>query len=298
MSSDVLERVPGPPGTAPGRPVPRVPVRASLRLLRSELGLLFGRRRNQVLLGVLALVPVLIGVAIRVAAGDPEPGQGPPLLDRISSNGLFLAFTGLAVVVPFLLPLTVGVVSGDAVAGEAAAGTLRYLLVAPVSRLRLLAVKYAALVVFVAAAALAVAGTGVVVGWLLFPIGDVVLLSGTTVSAAEAVGRALLVAAYVTASLAALAAVGLAISTATEVPVGAMAATIGVATVSQVLGVVPQLDWLHPVLLTRHWLAFGDLLRDPVALDQVRDGLLLAAAWGGVALAVAWARLTTKDVSS
>jgi ABC-2 type transport system permease protein len=272
---------------------PRLPLRASLRLLRSELGLVFGRRRNQVLLVVLALVPVLIGVAIRVSSGSPEPGEGPPLLDRVSQNGLFLAFTGLAVVVPFLLPLTVGVV-----AGEAAGGTLRYLLVAPVTRLRLLVVKYAALVVFAAAAALTVAGTGILIGWVLFPVGDVVLLSGTTVSAAQAVGRALLVAAYVTASLAALAAVGLAVSTATEVPVGAMAATVGFATLSQVLGVVPQLDWLHPVLLTRHWLAFGDLLRDPVALDAVREGLLLAAAWGGVALTLAWARLVTKDVTS
>lgn len=280
------------------RSVPAVPVAASVRLLRSELGLVFGRRRNQVLLVVLALVPVLIGVAIRVSTGSPEPGEGPPLLDRISGNGLFLAFTALVVVVPFLLPLAVGVVSGDAVAGEASGGTLRYLLVAPVSRLRLLLVKYAALVVFVAAAALTVAGTGLVVGWLLFPVGDVVLLSGTTVSTAEGVARALLVAAYVTASLAALAAVGLAISTATEVPVGAMAATIGVATLAQVLGAVPQLDWLHPALLTRHWLAFGDLLRDPVALDGIRDGLLLSGAWAGVALATAWARLVTRDVTA
>lgn len=286
-------------GAAPraAGPPPRIPLRASLRLLRSELGLVFGRRRNQVLLLVLALVPVLIGVAVRLSTGEPEPGEGPPLLDRITQNGLFLAFTALTAVVPFLLPLTVGVVAGDAVAGEASAGTLRYLLVAPVSRLRLLVVKYAALVVFAAAAALAVAGTGLVTGWVLFPVGDVVLLSGTTVPALAGVGRALLVAAYVTAGLAALAAVGLAVSTATEVPVAAMATTVGVATVSQVLGVVPQLDWLHPVLLTRHWLAFGDLLRDPVALGAVGEGLLLAAAWAGVALTVAWARLVTRDVT-
>ena len=106
------------------RPVPTARRTPSTRLLRSELRLVFGRRRNQILLLVLALVPVLVGVAIRVSTGEAEPGEGPPFLDRVSGNGLFLSFTGLATVVPFFLPLTVGVVSGDAVAGEAQAGTL------------------------------------------------------------------------------------------------------------------------------------------------------------------------------
>ena len=65
-------------------PVSRLRRRVSSRLLRSELRLLFGRRRNQVLLVVLALVPVLIGVAIRASTGEAEPGEGPPFLDRVT----------------------------------------------------------------------------------------------------------------------------------------------------------------------------------------------------------------------
>ena len=268
------------------------------RLLRSELRLLFGRRRNQVLLLVLAVVPVIVGVAIRVSSGEAEPGEGPPFLDRVSGNGLFLAFTGLATVVPFFLPLTMGVVSGDAVAGEAQAGTLRYLLTVPVSRARLLAVKYGGLVAFALAASLLVAAVGLVVGWALFPIGDVTLLSGTSVSIPSAVVRAGLVALYVTVSLAGLAAIGLAVSTFTEVPVAAMATTVVLAITSQILDAVPQLDWLHPFLFTHQWLAFGDLLRDPVPTGALVDGLVLQAAWTAVALAVAWSRFTTRDITS
>ena len=268
------------------------------RLLRSELRLLFGRRRNQVLLLVLAVVPVIVGVAIRVSSGEAEPGEGPPFLDRVSGNGLFLAFTGLATVVPFFLPLTMGVVSGDAVAGEAQAGTLRYLLTVPVSRARLLAVKYGGLVAFALAASLLVAAVGLVVGWALFPIGDVTLLSGTSVSIPSAVVRAGLVALYVTVSLAGLAAIGLAVSTFTEVPVAAMATTVVLAITSQILDAVPQLDWLHPFLFTDQWLAFGDLLRDPVPTGALVDGLVLQAAWTAVALAVAWSRFTTRDITS
>jgi len=268
------------------------------RLLRSELRLVFGRRRNQILLVVLALVPVLVGVAIRVSTGEAEPGEGPPFLDRVSGNGLFLAFTGLATVVPFFLPLTVGVVSGDAVAGEAQAGTLRYLLTVPVSRVRVLAVKYGALVAFAVAASLLVATVGLVVGWVLFPVGDVTLLSGTTIPVLSAVWRAALVALYVAASLAGLAAIGLAVSTFTEVPVGAMATTVVLAITSQILDAIPQLSWLHPWLFSHQWLAFGDLLRDPVPTGALVDGLVLQAGWTAVALSIAYARFTTRDITS
>jgi ABC-2 type transport system permease protein len=279
-------------------PASRPRRRVSSRLLRSELRLLFGRRRNQVLLVVLALVPVLVGIAIRVSTGEAEPGEGPPFLDRVSGNGLFLAFTGLATVVPFFLPLTMGVVAGDAVAGEAQAGTLRYLLTVPVSRSRLLLVKYGGLVAFALVASLLVALVGLLVGWALFPTGDVTLLSGTTIPVASAVGRAGLVALYVATSLAGLAAIGLAVSTFTEVPVAAMATTVVIAIASQIFGAIPQLSWLHPFLFTQQWLAFADLLRDPVPTGALLDGLVLQAGWIAFALAVAWSRFTTRDITS
>lgn len=285
---------------APVRVAPAARPRPSLsgRLLRSELRLVFGRRRNQILLLVLALVPVLVGVAIRVSTGEAEPGEGPPFLDRVSGNGLFLAFTGLATVVPFFLPLAVGVVSGDAVAGEAQTGTLRYLLTVPASRARVLWVKYAALVSFGLVASFLVAAVGLLVGWLLFPTGDVTLLSGTTIPPLSAVGRAALVALYVAASLAGLAAIGLAVSTFTEVPVGAMATTVVLAITSQILDAIPQLSWLHPWLFSHHWLAFAHLLRDPVPTGALVDGLVLQAGWIAVALTVAWSRFTTRDITS
>ena len=292
MSSAELLQAPVAPAAGPRRRGP------STRLLRSELRLVFGRRRNQVLLLVLALVPVLIGVAIAVSTGEAQPGEGPPFLDRVSGNGLFLAFTGLATVVPFFLPLAVGVVAGDAVAGEAQAGTLRYLLTVPVSRTRLLLVKYGALVAFGLAASLLVATVGLVVGALLFPIGDVTLLSGTTVSITTSIGRAALVAAYVAVSLAGLAAIGLAVSTFTEVPVAAMATTVVLAITSQILDAIPQLGWLHPYLFSHQWLAFADLVRDPVPTGALLNGLLLQGGWILVALSVAWSRFTTKDVTS
>jgi ABC-2 type transport system permease protein len=281
--------------SAPVRSRPR-PV--SSRLLRSELGMVFRRRRNQVILAVLAAIPVIIAVAVRVAAPPDDPAEGPPFLYAIAGNGVFVALTALTVVLPLFLPLAVSVVSGDAVAGEAGLGTLRYLLVVPVSRTRLLLVKYAGAVAYCLATAVVVGGVGVAIGSLLFPIGPVTLLSGTQVSLATGVGRLALVALYVAAMMAGLAAIGLFVSTLTESAIAAMATTAVLAVTSQVLDAVPQLDWLHPWLFSHYWLSYGDLLRDPVAVEGVTRGLLATAAYVLVFGALAWSRLTTKDVSS
>ncbi|RUQ09135.1 ABC transporter permease [Curtobacterium sp. HSID17257] len=265
-------------------------------LLGSELALVFRRRRTWAMLGALALVPVLIAIAVRLTT-DRSSG-GPAFLGDITNNGLFVAFTALTVSIPLFLPLTVGVVSGDTVAGEASQGTIRYLLVAPTGRLRFVLVKYAGAVAFCLAATLLVVLVGAAVGALLFPIGPVTLLSGTQVGGWSYAGRAVLLALYVTLSMLGLAAIGLFASTLTTVPVGAMAATVVLAGVSQVLDQLPQLDWLHPFLFSHLWLGFGDLLRDPISFDSFGSNALLQLGYVAVFGALAYGRFATKDVLS
>ncbi len=266
-------------------------------LLASELGVLFRRRRTWAMLCALAAIPILIAVAVRVSAAVPA-GRGPAFLDRISQNGLFVGVTAMLVSVPLFLPLTVGVVAGDTVAGEAGLGTLRYLLVAPAGRVRLLLVKYAGAVAFAVAAPLVVALVGAAIGASLFPVGPVSLLSGDSIEPAEALLRLLLIAAYLAVSLMGLSAIGLFMSTLTDVPVGAMASTVVLSVVSQVLDALPQLEWLHPWLFSHYWLDFADLLRQPVAWDSFLTNLLLQGGYVAVFGALAYGRFITKDVLS
>ncbi|RKO22314.1 ABC transporter permease [Pseudarthrobacter phenanthrenivorans] len=268
-----------------------------LSLLWSEITVLFRRRRTWALLLALAAIPVLIAVAVRISSAVP-PGRGPAFLDRITQNGLFVAFTAMLVSVPLFLPLTVGVVAGDTIAGEANLGTLRYLLVAPAGRVRLLLVKYAGALSFCLAAPLTVAAAGAAIGTLLFPVGPVTLLSGDVIQPPEAALRLLLIAAYLAVSLAGLSAVGLFLSTLTVVPVGAMAATVVLSVVSQVLDQLPQLEWLHPWLFSHYWLGFGDLLRQPVLWDSFASNALLQAGYVAVFGALAYGRFVTKDILS
>jgi ABC-2 type transport system permease protein len=288
-SSAVLTRPADRPSAAMARS-------ADLRLFRSEVRLVMGRRRNLALIAVLCCFPVLIGFAVHHSPATP--GDGPPFLSQVTDNGLFLVFTSLTVLLPFFLPLAVAVTSGESVAGEASIGTLRNLLVVPVSRTRLLVVKYLASVVFAFVCVAAVALVGVVVGLLLFPHGSVTLLSGTTVSYAEALWRSLLVLGYVTAMLAGLAAIGLFVSTLTEVPIGAMAATAVLAIISQIADSIPQISAIHPYLFSHPWMRFGDVLRSPMSVHGLQQGLLTQLAYLAVFLPAAWARLRTKDITA
>nr|WP_307307755.1 ABC transporter permease [Pseudarthrobacter enclensis] len=281
-------------GTARQAAAPR---RSGVSLLGSELKVLFGRRRTWALLLALAAIPVLTAIAVRVSSAVP-PGRGPAFLDRITQNGLFVAFTAMLVSVPLFMPLAVGVVAGDTIAGEANLGTLRYLLVAPAGRVRLLLVKYAGALAFCIVAPLTVGLAGAAIGAALFPIGPVTLLSGGVVQPQEAALRILLIAAYLAVSLAGLSAIGLFLSTMTVVPVGTMAATVVVSVVSQVLDQLPQLEWLHPWLFSHYWLGFGDMLRQPMVWDSFGSNALLQAGYVSVFGALAYGRFVTKDILS
>ncbi|MFI8460330.1 ABC transporter permease [Kitasatospora sp. NPDC085464] len=269
-----------------------------LALFRNELHLTFRRLRTKVLLGILAVLPVLIGVVVKLNTDSPHEGGGPSFIAQTTQNGLFLVFTALAVALPVFLPMTVGVVAGDSVAGEAATGTLRYLLVAPAGRTRLLAAKFTAGLVFCLAATAAVAAAALATGAALFPLGEVTLISGDTIGFTEALLRAVLVAGVVAASLAGLVAIGLFVSTLTGSGIAAMAATVGLVITVQILDAFPQLDAIRPFLFTHYWLSFSDLLRQPMYWDDVLKNLGLQAAYVAVFGSAAWSRFTSRDISA
>jgi ABC-2 type transport system permease protein len=250
------------------------------------------------MLATIACIPIFLAIAVQLSGSTIPPGEGPPFLDRVSQNGLFVGFTAMILAIPLFLPLTIGVVAGDTIAGEASTGTLRYLLIAPVSRVRLLVVKFIGASAFAIATTTTLMVTGIIVGLILFPIGPVTLLSGDVISIPAALLRIALVAGYVTVSLMGLSAVGLFISTLTVIPVGAMAATVVVSTVSQILATLPQLQVIHPYLLTFNWLGFADLLRAPMDFHSFAMNALLQLAYIVIFGSAAYSRFTTKDVLS
>ncbi len=281
---------------ARGNESQRIGLRGFGRLLSSELGLILRRKRNIAGLVLLAIVPILMAGSIKIW-GSPGP-RGPDFASMMAGNGLFVAVAALGVEITILLPLAVAIVAGDSLAGEANVGTLRYLLTVPVRRTRLLVVKYLAICIGALFATTLVAVVGIAIGAVLFGVGPLITLSGLPIDTLPAVGRIVLVVLYLTAGLCALGAIGLFLSTLTEQPIAAMFGLVIVVIMMGILGIVPQLDFLHPWLITDHWSAYSDLLREPVALAGIRTGLLLDAGYIAVFTLAAWARFTNKDITS
>ncbi len=292
------------PAGATGDREPVAYVRGNLRFFLNELRLVFFRRRNQLLLLVVVLFPLLIGIGLKLAAPHGGGGGGGPasggaaFFNQIAGNGVFLTFIALSLLLILVLPVVIAVISGDSVAGEAGYGTLRYLLTVPAGRTRLLAVKYLAIVVWAVTATVIVSAVALVVGVILFPVGPVTLLSGTTVSLGAGLVRVLLVTLYVCAAMAALGAIGLAVSTFTEHAIGAIAAVMILVVASEVVDQIPQFAPVAPYLPTHWWNSFDSLLRTPVDTTTLWHGLLSFGVYAAVFCAIAWARFTSGDVTS
>jgi ABC-2 type transport system permease protein len=264
-------------------------------MLLNELSTLFRRRRTQAMLAALMAVPVLITLVVRFAGG-PDNGEGPTFLSQITHNGVFAVLAGLTVTLPFFLPMAVAVVAGDSISGEASLGTMRYLLTRPAGRSRLLASKAASVAAFCLAATLVVALAGLITGAIVFPVGRITTLSGDTLPLGEGMARISLAAVLISASLIGLAAIGLFISTITDVPVGAMAGTLGVFILVGVLDALPQTAHLHPWLFVDHWLSYSDVMRTHIQWAGIVRNLSLQGLYAIVFGSLAWARFTTKDV--
>src|ERR1700722_6597136 len=280
-------------------------VRANLRFFANELRITFFSRRNQLLLLVVALFPLLIGIGLKAAAphGGGGGGNGPAsggaaFFNQLAGNGVFLSFIALSLLLILVLPVVVAVVAGDSVAGEAGYGTLRYLLAVPAGRTRLLVVKYATIVVWAVTATFVASVIALIVGVALFGAGPVTLLSGTTVSLADGLVHVLWVTLYVCAAMAAFGAIALAISTFTERSIGAIAAALMIVVASEVVDNIPQFAPVAPSFPTHWWLAFDALLRTPIDTTTLWHGLLSFAVYAALFLSIAWARFPSADVTS
>src|SRR5689334_8253676 len=110
-------------------------------MIRVELVKLVRRPRVWVSIGLLCLLPIVVAGFLATTHVAPPPGQGGAFLSAVLRDGSLYPAAAIAMVVPIFLPIAVAVLAGESIAGEAAAGTLRYLLVRPVGRTRLLLAK-------------------------------------------------------------------------------------------------------------------------------------------------------------
>ncbi len=251
-------------------------------MLLVELRKLVRRPRTWVSIALLAGLPTLVAVFLKVTGIGPRPGEGPAFLGAVLSNGALFPAAALALVLPVFLPVAVSVTAGDAIAGEANLGTLRYLLTRPVGRTRLLVV----------------AAVAFLVGATLFGVQPLPSVSGQTIAAQDATWRTVVTVVYVAWSMLGVAAIAVFTSTMTDSPLAAALGALAALVTSQVLDLLDAAASVKPYLPTHYWLSFVDLFRFPILWHGVVRGFALQAVYIAVLLGAAWANFATKDIKS
>ncbi|MBV9594179.1 MAG: ABC transporter permease [Actinobacteria bacterium] len=273
-------------------------------MIRVELRKLARRPRTWAALVLIDLLPTVVAVLLAVTHIGPRPGQGPAFLSAVLANGALFSVAALAIVLPLFLPVAVAVIAAESIAGEAQIGTLRYLLIRPVSRLRLLVAKQIAVFAFVLVSVILVAGTGFLVGSAILghdastPATSIVSVSGSTLSSTQIAIRTVLAVGYVGLSMLGVAALAILLSTMTDSPLSAALGSLAFLVGSSLLLTLDAARAIKPYLPTRYWLSFIDIFRDPILWRNVERGLLLQLVYVAVFLGAAWANFSSKDVTS
>lgn len=267
--------------------------------MRDELARQLGRRRTQLLLAAMVVVPLLV-LAPYLVRGAPEltPGATPQLQHLAAGSGLAFAVFVLWLCAPLLLVAIAAAFGGDGLAAEASWGTLRYLLVAPVPRRTLLVRKLGSALVLATLATLLLTGTSLLAGTLAFGWHGLDTPVGGALDPAAGSARLVLATAYVLVTLLPFLTLALLGATIVETPLAAVGLAIGVAVLSQLLDVVEALGDARAVLPTHYALAWTDLFVDPPRADDLARGALQAALITVASCAAAWWRFARRDVTS
>ena len=279
-------------------------------MIAVELAKLFRRPRMYVIVGLLCLLPFIVAIFLSTTRIPPPPGQGGAFLSAVLANGALYPAAAMALVLPVFLPVAVAVLAGDSIAGEATTGTLRYLLIRPVGRTRLLVAKLISMIAFVLFAIAMVVVTSYLTGVLMLGTGaantggvvllppDVTSLSGDVISPAEFGLRILGTIGYITLSMLGVAAIALFLSTLADSALGAAMGALAVLVTSQVLVTLDAAEGVKPYLPTRYWLAWIDFFREPIFWRDIERGAALQLVYVAVLLGAAWANFKTRDVTS
>jgi ABC-2 type transport system permease protein len=267
-----------------------------------ELRKLFRRPRTLVSLGLLCALPLAVAILLATTRVGTAAGQGPAFLSAVLGNGSLFPAAALAIVLPLFLPVAVAIVGGDAVAGEASSGMLRYLVARPVGRTRLLLAKLVSMIAFVLGAVVAVVVSGYIIGLLFFPVqpgGAVVTsVSGPALTPQQLtlrIGAAML---YVGLSMFGVGAIALFLSTVSDSSLGATLGALAALVASQLFTALDAAAAVRPYLPTRYWLAWIDFFREPVLWRDIERGAGIQLVYVAVFLGLAWANFATKDITT
>ena len=268
---------------------------------RTELRRQASRRRTQLTLGFMVVLPLIILLAFEFG-GDSNNRNGrsqfAALADIATAGGLNFALFTLLVSAGFLLIVVVALFCGDTVASEASWGSLRYLLAVPVPRARLLGSKLLVSLFSCAVALVTLTGTALVAGTLRYGWHPLRTTVAGDVPAGTALVRLVAIVGYLGVSLLVVASLAFLLSVSTDAPLGAVGGAVLLQILSSILDQITALGNLRLVLPTHYANAWLGLLSSPVQTDDIVKGILSALVYSTLFFGLAWFHFLRKDVVS
>jgi ABC-2 type transport system permease protein len=270
----------------------------TLALLRTELVKSLRRTRTYVAYGILVLIPIIMAVAIDL--NPPNPRGDGRLVFLASLTGLLLPGFALRVTSAFMLVIIVALFGGDAIAGEASWGNLRYLLMRPVGRGRLVVSKFVVAIFCAWIAVVIVVVTALVVGSIVFGTASLppFFEQFTGQSTSDILYHLLVSTAYVSWSLTGVVAFSFMVSCMTDAPFGAIFAGVGLYFTSLILDAISSLGSIRYGLPTHYFDTWVDLLTRGEWHSNLWRGVLLQAIYVLVFFLVGLWWFKRKDIKS
>jgi ABC-2 type transport system permease protein len=265
--------------------------------VRVELARQMRRKRTQISLGFLIVLPFLLLIAFKVGNGSSNRSSGQ-LVDLATASGANFTVFAMFASASFLLVVVVALFFGDTIASEASWSSLKYLLAIPVPRGRLLRQKAIVAGILTIVGLVLLPAVSLLVGVLWYGTGDMVGPTGEALQFGTAVGRIALSVAYLAVQLLWVAGLSLLLSVSTDAPLGAVGGAVLVSILSQILDSITALGGLREYLPTHYVYAWSDLLSSDVDWGDISRGVLSALVYGVVFIALAVRRFRTKDITS
>jgi ABC-2 type transport system permease protein len=276
------------------RPLATLPLMAEWRRQAS-------RRRTQLALGFMALLPLIVLLAFEFGGGDDDDnggGEFSSLVELATSGGLNFTLFCIFVSAGFLLVVVVALFCGDTVASEASWGSLRYLLAVPVPRARLLGVKLIVALAYSLVALLTLAGTAMLLGTLRYGWGPLGSTVAAEIPAGEGVVRLLAILGYLATIMLIVASLAFLLSVLTDAALGAVGGAVLLWILSSILDQITALGAIRNLLPTHYSNAWLGLLSTPMQTDDVVKGAIAAVCYATVFVSLAFWRFTRKDITS
>jgi ABC-2 type transport system permease protein len=259
------------------------------------------RRRTQVALGFMVLLPLIILAAFEFG-GTPGDNRDQGQFDTIArvgtSGGLNFALFTLLVSSSFLLIVIVALFCGDTVSSDATWGSLRYLLAAPVPRARLLGSKLLVALATSGTALLLLTGTALAAGTLRYGWHPLRSTIAGDLPTGTGLVRLLAILGYIAVSLVVVAGLAFLLSVWIDPPLGAVGGAVLLQILSSILDQITALGSLRNLLPTHYSQAWLGLLSNPAQTDDLVKGGISAVIYGTLFFGLAWWRFLRKDVVS